>query len=160
MSSSNDSCSCTEEKQSATNATGVRLFKTIVRKVRQTITEAKLLKSSSFDDISSIVFKMNQMSTNDSDNPDSSVQARSSRKLFSSLRANTDEKSRSGFSSDSGNEKTLRNSKIRKKQKIRGRSKSDSKRIEKRTKKILRSPPTYVYVRGLSGIPTQRVRVN
>lgn len=161
--SANDICCCTADEKVTgnTNLTGIRLFKSIVRKVRQKVSESKIIKStSSIEDLPDVVSKLERVSLEETNckNRPRSPPKELVRKFFGSMKTISDETSKCGYSSDSTTEKR-RDSRVRIRQKVRARSKSNSRRVEKKPKKILRTPPTYIYVRGLSGIPTQRIRV-
>lgn len=160
MSAVDSICSCGDEKHSNSNLTGIKLFKSMVRRVRQKISESKLVKSPSGNELTSVISKNERVNSEDttrnSSGPRSPIEISS---LFGNMQINEEKSRVSGYSSDSGTEKSRRNSRVRIRQKVRSRSKSDGRRLEKKPKKILRPPPTYIYVRGLSGIPTQRIRV-
>lgn len=153
--SSDTDCTCGSEDKStvSSNLTGIRLFKSIVRRVRQKITESKLIRNSSVttDLSATVTTKLDRMSIDDSS---------SSNRETLSPTLTFGYESRSGYGSDSCSTARRRDTRVRIRQKIRSRSKSDSRKSnKKKPKTILRPPPTYVYVRGLSGIPTQRIRV-
>ncbi|XP_065213968.1 uncharacterized protein LOC135841096 [Planococcus citri] len=151
-------CSCADDKNINSDLSGIKLFKSMVRRVRQKISESKLVKSPSGNELTSVINKTERMSLDESSSGNRSPT--DTAKSFCTTHTGDDCKSRmSGYSSDSGTEKSRRSSRVRIRQKVRSRSKSDGRRIEKKPKKILRAPPTYIYVRGLSGIPTQRIRV-
>ncbi len=164
-SSSSEISACLEEKSAGgTDLTGISLFKSMVRRVRQKISESKLAKSPSDGEISDVLSKFENVSMGETSPKSRALRSpppmkEAVKRMFATSRTTSDEKIRCDYNSDSGMDRKDRDSRIRIRQKTRSRSKSDSRRIEKKPKKILRTPPTYVYVRGLSGIPTQRIRV-
>lgn len=156
------------------NLSGVRLFKSMVRRVRQRMSENRLSKAPSISD--DIVAKLEELSvTSTETSPQHQGQPKSPpgkealRRLFGASGASSEDRLRStnsGYSSDSGNDKlsstrstTNNDCRVRIRQNLRSRSKSYSRTIEKKPKKILRPPATYDYVRGPSGLVSHRVRV-
>lgn len=155
------------------NLSGVRLFKTMVRRVRQRISENRLSKSPSIGD--NIVDKLEELSVTSAETspqrqtqPKSPMGKEALRRLFGASRTSSEDRLRStnsGYSSDSGNDKQTSNRstgsecRVRIRQNLRTRSKSYSRTVEKKPKKILRPPATYDYVRGPSGLVSHRVRV-
>lgn len=154
--SANNVCTCGEEDKNSVNSklSGIRLFKSIVRRVRQKITESKPTntKSSSSEELPAVIAKLDRMSVDDM------ADGNTNGRTFSPPTTLSGSELRNGYSSDSGTERR-RDTRVRIRQKIRSRSKSDSRKSKKKPKNILRPPPSYIYVRGLSGIPTQRIRV-
>jgi hypothetical protein len=83
--------------------------------------------------------------------PSSDLHQRSSlKKVFQSLTRNS--RSRSASYSDSNSSKTDTSNR-----RISESSANGGKKKKKKNKGILRAPVTYAYVKGLSGLPTQRV---
>lgn len=171
--SSKDACGRPEA--ASPNPSGVRLFKSMVRRVRHKITENKMSKSPSLgEDVSAVVATLEELSVDGSSahtspqrladqqpkSPPGNKEAL--RRLFGATRTSSEDRLRGngGYSSDSGTDKQARQNdyRVRIRQNLRSRSKSYS-RTEKKPKKILRPPATYDYVRGPSGLVSHRVRV-
>ncbi|KAK7590350.1 hypothetical protein V9T40_001963 [Parthenolecanium corni] len=164
---------CCRSETGSPNLNGVRLFKSMVRRVRQKISENKLGKAPSIGDDEApaiVTAKLEELSlTSAETSPQRQGQPKSPpgkealRRLFGASRTSSEDRLRNGYSSDSGNDKQHTrpgaDCRVRIRQNLRSRSKSYSRTVEKKPKKILRPPATYDYVRGPSGLVSHRVRV-